>query len=70
MAGFEERLLSKDEAIEILNLRDRPNPKGALKWLMRTGRVAYVKLGRGIYGFRRGDLEACIDANRVAAVGS
>jgi len=68
-AGQYERLLSEDEAIEILNLADRPNPKGALRWLMRTGRVAFVRLARGIVGFRRADLEACIAANRVPSAG-
>jgi hypothetical protein len=34
---------------------------------MRTGRLAYVQLARGIYGFRRADLEAYIEASRVPA---
>jgi len=62
-----EPLLSESEAVDALGLSDRKNPKGSLRWLMRTGRVAYVRLGRGIVGFRRADLEACIEANRVAA---
>jgi len=64
-AGRYERLLSEDEAIEILGLSQRPNPQGSLRWLMRMKRVAYVRLARGIYGFRRSDLEAYIEANRV-----
>jgi len=63
-----ERLLPMDEVIEILGLSARPNPTGSLRWLMRSRRLAYVRLARGIYGFRRADLEAYIEANRVPAV--
>jgi hypothetical protein len=62
-----ERLLSENEAVEVLGLGGRPNPRGALRWLMRTGKLAYVRLARGIYGFRREDLAALIDAGRVEA---
>ena len=62
-----ERLLSEGEAIETLGLAGRPNAQGALRWLMRTRRLAYVRLARGIYGFRREDLAAFIDAGRVEA---
>ena len=65
-----ERLLSEEEAIEQLGLHTRPNPKGALRWLMRTRKLAYVKLARGIYGFRRADLEALVEGCRVAAAGN
>jgi len=61
----QERLLSEDEAVEYLALGTRRNPKGSLRWLMRTGRVAYVRLGRGIHGFRQRDLDACIASARV-----
>ena len=61
-----ERLLSESEAIEALGLTERPNPKGSLRWLMRTGKLAYVRLARGIYGFRRSDLDALIQASRVS----
>jgi len=64
-----ERLRSEDEAINFLGLAGRPNPKGALRWLMRVGKLGYVRLGRGIYGFRQADLEAFIDRNRVEAAG-
>ena len=60
-----ERLLSEEEAIAYLGLHTRPNPKGSLRWLMRTGKVAYVKLARGINGFRRADLDACVERHRV-----
>jgi len=62
-----ERLLSEEEAIDFLGLRGRPNPQGALRWLMRTRKVAYVRLGRGIIGFKRADLVAFADACRVPA---
>ncbi|HUU92561.1 MAG TPA: hypothetical protein VM238_15285 [Phycisphaerae bacterium] len=61
-----ERLLSESEAIEALGLTDRPNPKGSLRWLMRTRKVAYVRLARGVHGFRRSDLDALIQASRVS----
>ncbi len=62
-----ERLMTQDEAIEALGLTDRPNPQGALRWLMRTRKLAYVRLARGIYGFRRADLAAFIEGSRVEA---
>jgi hypothetical protein len=62
-------LLCEDEAIEVLGLAGRPSPKGALRWLMRTKRLAYVRLARGMYGFRREDLAALISASRVPAAG-
>jgi hypothetical protein len=62
-----ERLLSEREAIEMLGLGERRNPQGALRWLMRTRKLAYVRLARGIYGFRRQDLAAFIEAGRVEA---
>ena len=61
-------LLTENEAIETLGLKDRPNPKGALRWLMRTKKLAYVPLTRGVYGFKPSDLSACIEANGVPAV--
>ena len=60
------RLLSEHEAIEMLGLGDRPNPQGALRWLMRTRKLPFVRLARGINGFIRSDLEAFIIACRVA----
>lgn len=62
-----ERLLSEDEAVEVLGLRGRRNPKGSLRWLMRTGKLAYVRLARGVYGFRRDDLQALVNSSRVPA---
>jgi hypothetical protein len=47
------RLLSEEEAIKYLGLTERRNPKGALRWIMRVRKLGYVKLGRGIFGFRK-----------------
>ena len=66
-ANTYERLLSEDEALRLLGLDQRPNPKGALRWLIRTRKLAYVKLARGIMGFRRDDLMAFIERHRVPA---
>jgi len=61
------RLLSEQEAIDYLSLSGRPNPKGALHWLMRARGLAYVRLARGIHGFRQADLDGYINSSRVAA---
>ena len=61
------RLMPESEAIEYLGLGDRPNPQGALRWLMRTRRLPYVRLAKGIYGFRQGDLETFIEKSLVAS---
>lgn len=63
-----ESLLTEDEAVEFLRLGDRKNPVGALRWLCRTRRLAYIPLGRGIRRFRAGDLEAYIERQHVKAV--
>ena len=62
-----ERLLSQQEAIDFLGLDSRPNPQGALRWLLRTRKLAHVKLGRGIIGFRRDDLAALVERQRIPA---
>ncbi len=64
-----ERLLSEDEAIEALGLNARPKPRSSLRWLMRSGRLAYVRLGKGIYGFRKADILAFIEKARVPTLG-
>lgn len=61
------RLWSEEEAIDYLGLLARPKPKASLRWLMRARRLAYVKLAKGIYGFRQSDLDAFIGACRVPA---
>jgi len=63
----QDRLLTEAEAIELLGLGDRPNPKAALRWLVRTRRVAHVDLARGIRRFKASDLAEYIDRQRVPA---
>ena len=63
-----ESLLTEDEAVQFLRLGDRKNPIGALRWLCRTRRLAYIPLGRGIRRFRAGDLDAYIERQHVKAV--
>ncbi len=65
-AGF-DRLISEKEAVEMLALDDRPNPKGTLRWLMRARRLAYVRLARGVIGFRPSDIQDYINSNLIAA---
>ena len=57
-----EVLLTEQQAIERLALGQRPNPQSSLRWLMRTGKLPYVKLARGVYSFRPNDIQALIDA--------
>lgn len=61
------RLLPEQDAIEYLGLHTRDNPKGSLRWLMRSGRLAYIRLAKGVYGFQQTDLDRFIEANRVEA---
>lgn len=63
------RLMSENETIEYLGLSDRPNPAGALRWLMRVHKLAHVRLAKGIYGFKIADLDAYIDGNHVGRPG-
>lgn len=63
-----DSLLTEDEAVQFLRLGDRKNPTGALRWLCRTRRLAYIPIGRGIRRFRAADLEAYIEQQRVQAV--
>ena len=56
-----ERLLTEDEAIDALGLHDRPNPKGALRWLVRVGNLGCVRVARGILRFRPVDIAAFIE---------
>jgi hypothetical protein len=62
-----KRLLSEQEAIDYLGLHARGNPKSSLRWLMRSGRLAYIRLAKGVYGFRQADLDTFVEASRVAA---
>jgi len=56
-----EKLLTEDEAIDALGLGVRPNPLGALKWLIRTKRLSVVRIGRGIMRFRPQDISDFIE---------
>jgi hypothetical protein len=47
-------LLPEDRVIEMLGLQNRPNPKGSLQWLRRTGQLGFVQIGRGIYAYPKG----------------
>ena len=61
------RLLNEQETIDYLGLHARDNPKSSLRRLMRSGRLAYVRLAKGIYGFQQADLDKFVEASRVAA---
>ena len=64
-----DRLLSEAEVIDLLGLQNRKNPRSALKWLMRTRRLAYYCLAKGINGFSREDVARFLAGRRVAAKG-
>ena len=64
-----DRLIPELEAIEMLALNHRPNPKASLRWLMRARKLPYVKLGRGIFAFRQSDIGNFIESHRIAADG-
>jgi hypothetical protein len=61
------RLLPESEAVEYLGLGDRPNPQGALRWLMRKRDLTYVRLAKSIYCFRRSDLDAYVQSKLIAS---
>ena len=58
--GF-EKLLTEDEAIDALGLGVRPNPLGALKWIVRTKKLSVVRIGRGIMRFRAQDISDFVE---------
>jgi hypothetical protein len=58
-----ESLLSEAETIDRLGLHDRPNPTSALRWLTRTRRLPFVRIGRGIVRFRPADVQDFIEAH-------
>lgn len=64
--GF-EKLMTEHEAIEALGLKDRPNPSGALRWLIRQKRLGHVRLGRGVLRFRPCDIKECIERSLIEA---
>ena len=63
-----DSLLTEAETVEFLRLGDRKNPLGALRWLCRTRRLAYIQIGRGIRRFRAADLEEYVERQHVKAV--
>lgn len=62
-----ERLLTEEEVIQLLGLQNRPNPRGALLWLIRMKRLHPVRLGRGINSFKAEDIGRFIDGSSEAA---
>ncbi len=64
-AATYEPLLSEDQAIEALGLFDRPNPSGALRWLIRTKKLGCVRLGR-ILRFKPTDIHQFVDRHHQA----
>ena len=56
-----EKLLTEDEAIDALGLGVRPNPLGALKWLIRRKKLSVVRIGRGIMRFRVEDISEFVE---------
>lgn len=66
LRGYEQ-LLTEEQVIEALGLGDRPNPMGALRWLVRMRRIGIVKIGRGIMRFRPRDVEEFIRRSYEAA---
>ena len=58
-----EYLLTESELIHALALHDRPNPAGAVRWLIRTKRIPVVRVGRGILRFRPEDIRRFIEEN-------
>ncbi|MCH8853724.1 MAG: hypothetical protein IID41_13890 [Planctomycetes bacterium] len=56
-----EKLLTEDEVINAFGLGVRPNPLGALKWLVRTKKLSVVRIGRGIMRFRPQDISDFIE---------
>jgi hypothetical protein len=63
---MDDSLRTPDEAIRFLGL-DRQGlrtPREALRWLCRTGRLKYAKVGRYVR-FRKAWLEEYVDVNTV-----
>jgi len=56
-----ESLLSEAQTIEALGLSDRPNPAGALRWLVRRKKLPVVRIGKGILRFKPSDVARLID---------
>ena len=63
-----DKLLTEQDAIDILGLHVRPNPRGALLWLCRKRKLAHVRVAQGILRFRMSDLQEFIDKQRVETI--
>lgn len=50
-------LLSESEAIEVLGLKDRPRPGGALRYLIRMKKLKTIRQGRGILTFSADEIK-------------
>jgi hypothetical protein len=59
------QLLSEAEVMDLLGLRSRKSPRSSLKWLMRTRRLAYYRLAKGVHGFSREDVDRFLADRRV-----
>lgn len=59
-AAEPEQLLTEQQAIDLLALNDRPNPQGALRWLIRTNKLGCVRLGR-ILCFKPSDIRDFVE---------
>ena len=66
-ADKHEKLLTEQQVIAQLGLGDRPNPGGALRWLVRMKRIGCVRIGRGIMRFRPQDVDQFISGRYEAA---
>ncbi len=63
---MKEALLTAQDAIEFLGL-DRQglrHPRESLRWLCRSGRLKYAKIGRHIR-FRQAWLDECVEQNSI-----
>ena len=63
---MEDRLFTPDEAMQFLGLDQQGlrAPREALRWLCRTGKLKYAKIGRYVR-FRKVWLEEFVNANTI-----
>ncbi len=63
-------LLTGNEVVKLLRLdAGRKRPQEALRFLRRTRRIGFVKVGRTVLS-ERAEVERFIEANRVEAIGA
>ena len=53
-------LLSEQQVIERLCLQGRPNPKASVQWLRRSGKLGFVRIGRGIHAYPESEVQRFI----------